>query len=83
MKRPIKLPRDFSQRAKAIVDLATGNPITEDISPTVPAKNINAVALGRLGGLKGGQARAEKLSAKKRKEIAKKAAKARWDKSKS
>ncbi len=43
-------------------------------------KNPAAVALGRLGGLKGGKARAAKLSAKKRSEIAKKAAKTRWDK---
>ena len=41
-------------------------------------KNPAAVALGRLGGLKGGKARAEKLSTKKRSEIAKKAADARW-----
>ena len=41
-------------------------------------KNPAAVALGRMGGLKGGKARAEKLSAKKRSEIAKKAARARW-----
>jgi len=46
--------------------------------PAKPVKNPAAVALGRLGGLKGGKARAEKLSAKKRAEIAKKAAKARW-----
>jgi hypothetical protein len=43
-----------------------------------PEKNPNAVALGRLGGLKGGKARAEKLSPKKRREIAKKAALSRW-----
>jgi len=41
-------------------------------------KNPAAVALGRLGGLKGGKARAAKLSAKERKEIARKAAQARW-----
>ena len=41
-------------------------------------KNEAAVSLGRLGGLKGGPARAAKLSKKKRKEIASKAAKARW-----
>ena len=41
-------------------------------------KNPAAVALGRLGGLKGGKARAKKLSPKKRREIAKKAAMARW-----
>jgi hypothetical protein len=66
---------DINQAAKHIVDLATGNPITED---PLPEKNPAAVALGRLGGLKGGKARAEKLSAKKRTEIAKKAAQARW-----
>ena len=43
-------------------------------------KNPHAQALGRLGGLKGGKARAAKLSAKRRKEIAQKAAKARWKK---
>ena len=46
----------------------------------VKEKNPAAVALGRLGGLKGGKARAKKLSAKKRSEIAKKAAKKRWGK---
>ena len=60
---------------------------TEDDSrePEVPTegdkqKNPAAVELGRLGGLKGGKARAEKLSKKKRSQIAKKAAKARWGK---
>ncbi|OGE64496.1 hypothetical protein A3J13_02630 [Candidatus Daviesbacteria bacterium RIFCSPLOWO2_02_FULL_36_8] len=43
-------------------------------------KNPAAVALGRLGGLVGGHARAKKLSAKRKKEIAEKAAKARWSK---
>jgi hypothetical protein len=43
-----------------------------------PTKSSAAVELGRLGGLKGGKARAEKLSAKKRSEIARKAAAARW-----
>ena len=43
-------------------------------------KNPAAVALGRLGGLKGGKARAAALPASKRKAIAKKAAKARWSK---
>jgi hypothetical protein len=47
---------------------------------TPPEKNPAAVALGRLGGLKGGRARAKKLSAKKRKDIAKKAAVSRWKK---
>jgi hypothetical protein len=43
-----------------------------------PEKNPAAVALGRLGGLKGGPARAEKLSSERRREIAQKAARARW-----
>ena len=54
-----------------------GQPINEPAEVT-PQKNPAAVALGRLGGLKGGKARAAKLSAKKRKAIAKKAAEARW-----
>jgi hypothetical protein len=45
-----------------------------------PTKNPAAVELGRRGGLKGGKARAAKLTAKERKEIAKKAAAARWKK---
>ena len=44
------------------------------------SKNPNAVALGRLGGLKGGKARASKLTPEHRKEIAKKAANSRWSK---
>jgi hypothetical protein len=43
-------------------------------------KNPNAVALGKLGGSKGGKIRAERLTAERRKEIARKAVKARWDK---
>jgi len=45
-------------------------------------KNPAAVALGRLGGLKGGPARAKKLSAKRRSELARKAVMARWNKMK-
>jgi len=69
-------PRDMNQLAKSIVDIATGE---KDTTPAEDSgKNPAAVALGRLGGLKGGKARAEKLSPKKRSEIAKKAAAARW-----
>lgn len=71
-----KRPRDTNQLAKSIVDLATGE--SEDIPKTDEGKNAAAVALGRLGGLKGGKARAAKLTSKKRSEIAKKAAAARW-----
>ncbi len=72
-----KRPTDINQRAKSIVDIATGE--IEDMK-TTDGKNPAAVALGRLGGLKGGKARAEKLSAKKRSEIAKQAATKRWSK---
>jgi hypothetical protein len=47
-----------------------------------PRKNLAAVALGRLGGKKGGKARAEKLSPERRSEIAKKAAQPRWEREK-
>jgi hypothetical protein len=58
-----------------------GKPAKKPSKPPIPVKkNPAAVALGRLGGLKGGKARAANLSAKKRAEIAKKAAKARWSK---
>ena len=66
---------DVNVLAASIVQRATKEPVE-----IKPEKNPAAVALGRLGGLKGGKARAEKLSAKKRKEIAKKAAKTRWEK---
>lgn len=73
-----KRPTDPNQLAKSIVDRATGQ--TEE-QPQVPEKNPAAVALGRLGGKKGGPARARKLTAEERTEIAKKAAKSRWSKS--
>ena len=52
----------------------------EDEPETTPVKNPAAVALGRLGGKKGGPARAAKLSAERRSEIAQMAAKVRWKK---
>jgi hypothetical protein len=74
-----QLPRDVNQRAKAIVDISTGE--ADEIQPARrPEKNEAAVALGRLGGLKGGKARAESLSPKRRSEIAAKAARSRWAK---
>ena len=66
---------DLNQLAKRIVDEATGE---EPITPPPPQKNQAAVELGRLGGKKGGKARAIKLSPEKRREIAQNAAKARW-----
>jgi hypothetical protein len=73
--RKPKRPRDPNQLAKLVVDLATGE--AEEPNPD-EGKNPHAVALGRAGGLKGGKARAAKLSAKRRREIARKAAVARW-----
>jgi hypothetical protein len=78
-KRSSKRKTDINLIAAGIVKAATEEP-TKEASPPKPEKNPAAVALGRLGGLKGGKARAAKLSAKKRKEIAKKAAEARWKK---
>ena len=72
-KRSSKL-RDLNRLASAIVQEATGEAPEEPPSE----KNPHAVALGRLGGQKGGKARAEKLTAEQRREIARKAAVARW-----
>ena len=75
--RSSKRPRDVNQLAKLISDVATSQ---VELPKTDEGKDPDAVALGRRGGLKGGKARAEKLSAKKRSEIAKMAAVARWGK---
>jgi len=68
-------PRDLNSMAAAIVAQATSD---EPVPNPDEGKNPAAVALGRLGGQKGGKARAAKLSPKKRSEIARKAAQARW-----
>lgn len=73
-----KRPTDTNQRAKSIVDIATGE--TEDNIISQDAIKSAASALGKLGGLKGGKARAKALSPKRRSEIAKNAAAARWHK---
>ena len=67
--------RDVNLLASHIVEEATGQPTPKSEDAT---KNPAAVALGRLGGLKGGKARANKLTPEQRKEIAQKAARARW-----
>lgn len=69
--------RDINVLAAHIVEQSTGEPTPKPVDTT---KNPAAVALGRLGGLKGGKARASKLTPEQRKEIAQKAAKARWEK---
>jgi hypothetical protein len=73
-----KKEHDFAVTAFRVVQEATGQ--VEEKPLDTEGKNPNAVALGRLGGLKGGKARAEKLSPERRKEIAVKAASARWSK---
>lgn len=78
MAKTPKRPRDPNQLAKLIADIATGD--AKDDKPD-DGKDPAAVSLGRKGGLKGGKARAKKLTAKQRSEIAKKAAKARWSSS--
>ena len=73
------MPVDPSKLAKAIVDLATDPEAPDDETEAAESeKDPNAVALGRKGGLKGGKARAAKMTAKQRSAAAKKAAKARW-----
>jgi len=68
------MPTDLNSLATAIVGKAV-----EDVpKPPPPDKDPAAVALGRRGGLKGGTARAQSLSAEQRKDSAKKAAAARW-----
>ena len=72
-----KRPTDVNQRAFLIAQIATG-----EVEETKEEDLIKAAAsaMGRKGGLKGGKARAKALSSKRRSEIAKKAAAARWDK---
>lgn len=79
-KRP-KKEHDFAVTAFRVVQEATAEgeePQPEPTPPETPGKNPNAVALGRLGGQKGGKARAAKLTPERRREIAKKAADKRW-----
>jgi hypothetical protein len=77
--RSSKRPRDPNQLAHQVFLESIGEaPKTEP--PALKPKNPAAVELGRLGGLKGGAARAASLGPKKRSQIAAKAAKARWSK---
>jgi hypothetical protein len=69
-------PRDLNAMAAAIVDQATSDEPEPDSDE---GKNPAAVELGRLGGKKGGKARAEKLTPERRSEIARNAAQARWN----
>jgi hypothetical protein len=79
-----KREHDFAVTAFRVVQEATkeSEPTLEqpESQDKIEGKNPHAVALGRLGGLKGGKARARKLTTEQRREIARKAAQARWQK---
>lgn len=79
MSKQPKRPRDANQLAKFVVDMASGDRGRAELE-TSREKNPAAVALGRLGGLKGGRARANSLSSEQRVDIARKAAQARYGK---
>ncbi len=71
-----KRPRDLNQLAKLVVEIASG-----EVDDPVSEKMRNIVSLrGSAGGIKGGKARADALSAEQRRDIAKNAAKTRWSK---
>ena len=69
---PKRSSKDINETAFSVVQQATGQTSVQ------PIKNPAAVALGKLGGLKGGMARAASLTAARRKSIARKAANSRW-----
>ncbi len=76
--RSRKRPRDPNELAKQIVDEATGEAQPMPAIEPDEGKDPAAVALGRKGGLKGGKARAAKMTPEQRKEAARRAARARW-----
>jgi hypothetical protein len=78
MGKILKRPRDPAQLAKLMIDIASGEVADQAPPRDDRGKNPAAVALGTLGGEKGGRVRAAKLTAPQRKEIAQKAASARW-----
>jgi hypothetical protein len=71
-----KRPRDANQLAKMIVDIST-----DEIEDKISDKKKSLSTIGRVGGLKGGTARAVKLTPEQRSDIARLAASARWKKS--
>jgi len=80
--QPRKRPRDPIMLGKRIGDIATGQ--VQDVAQNRPTPTLDEIrrvmsALGKIGGPIGGKARAKKLSKKRKSEIAKKAALARWN----
>ena len=74
------MPRRSSKKPGQPQQQPAAEPAPETAQPAEGGKNPAAVALGKLGGAKGGKARAAKLTAEQRREIAKRAAAARWRK---
>lgn len=74
--QPGKRPRDFSQAAKLVIDVATGQVEDGPPTPEEQGKDPAAAAMGR----KGGAARSKAMTPEKRAEIARKAARSRWGK---
>jgi hypothetical protein len=82
MTKPPKRPRDLNQWAKRMVDIATGAASDREPTPEEQGKDPAAVARGRQGGLKGGAARSASLDKNRRSEISRRAATARWSRTK-
>jgi hypothetical protein len=76
-KRP-KRPRDTNQLAKLMIDILTGQVQDREPTPEEQGKDPAAVARGKLGGVKGGSARAANMTAKQRSDSARNAARKRW-----
>ncbi|MDA1129271.1 MAG: histone H1 [Chloroflexi bacterium] len=74
MPKTKKIPKDLNALAAFITEEATGEPAPDT------SKNASAAQRGKLGGLKGGKARAAKMTPEERSEAARKAAKTRWEK---
>jgi hypothetical protein len=81
--KPMKRPRDPAQLAKLMIDIASGEVEDREPSPEEQGKDPVAVERGRLGGIKGGKARAEKLTHAERKASSLKAIRSRWPRSSS
>jgi hypothetical protein len=76
--KPLKRPRDPAQLAKLMIDIASGEVEDREPTPEEQGKDPAAVKRGRLGGLKGGKSRADKMSAEDRKASAQAAVTKRW-----
>lgn len=78
MRKRSSKSHDFVTNARRVVEEAIGEQMDGTPLEPIPVKNPHAVALGRLGGVVGGPARAAAMSPRKRSQIAKRAAMARW-----